>query len=934
MQMLRFLYRKMWNNRWLTFSSFIGLLVAVAFTTSIPMYADGSLKRVIAKTLEEKSDGYPAGSLQIRYQAASGEITDPKELTAVDTYISQTVPSQIDFPYLTYVHAMSLRNSQLISEKSNNNPSSKRRQMSVGTQSGLKEQVEMTQGRMFTETNSSDILEAVVSEDALARNELRIGDIYSYSAASVNGNKIWKVKIVGAFKPKQAASSYWSQGTDSLANSLIVSETAFSNRLQAEKILLSISNWYYAFDLRELQASNLSPLKNALNRLDIQLFQKLKNTKVDISFAQLLNEFSRQNTQLQALLFTLAAPMLAMVFYFIVMSAKQSLERQRNDIAVLRSRGGSTKQIIWIFLLESLWLGGISLALGLPIGYFMAKCIGASNGFLSFVGRESIPVDVSLDALAYGGAAVIIAIISSVIPAVIFAGASIVGFKQKLARADQKPFWQRWFLDVFLLLAVSYGWYAFNQKQLMSFRTGLTTDQLQIQTLLFFIPALAVFALGLICLRMFPWVLYLIQRLGSKIMPLSLHLTLLQLSRSATAYFPIMLLLILTLGMGVYHSAAARTIDLNAVDKLHYQYGTDVIAQAVWDGYSEEDGSTSGAGSESENPIIYTEPSFETFRNLPGVEAAARVLQTTAEVYVSGKSVGRGSVMGIDNLDFSKVAWFRRDLTPAHPFAYLKLLGAYEQAALVSTAFAEAHQLKEGDLITVSMQQKNVELVVVGIIPYWPSEYPDKMPFFITNLSYLYDQMPLIPYDVWLKMKPDAKVTPLVEALSAKQIQLSSVRDVRNELITEKQHPSKGGVYGILSLGFLVSVLISLIGYVLYWYFNLSRRVVQFGILRATGLSRRQMTGMLLLEQIFTAGLSIALGIGIGKLIGRLFLPFLQSADGSGKQVPPFRIVFAAKDTNQLYAVVAVMMLTGAVLLLNHIRKLRVHQAIKLGEER
>jgi putative ABC transport system permease protein len=227
-----------------------------------------------------------------------------------------------------------------------------------------------------------------------------------------------------------------------------------------------------------------------------------------------------------------------------------------------------------------------------------------------------------------------------------------------------------------------------------------------------------------------------------------------------------------------------------------------------------------------------------------------------------------------------------------------------------------------------------VELVIVGIVPYWPNEYPEKTPFFITNLTYLYDQLPLMPYDVWLKMKPGAKVTPIVEALKAKGIQLASVSDVRNELITQKQLPSKGGVFGILSLGFLVSVLISFIGYVLYWYFNLSGRVVQFGILRATGLSRRQMTGMLLLEQIFTAGLSIALGIGLGKLTGYLFLPFLQTADGSGKQVPPFRIVFAAKDTNQLYVVVVVMMLAGAVLLLNHIRQLRVHQAIKLGEER
>jgi putative ABC transport system permease protein len=51
-------------------------------------------------------------------------------------------------------------------------------------------------------------------------------------------------------------------------------------------------------------------------------------------------------------------------------------------------------------------------------------------------------------------------------------------------------------------------------------------------------------------------------------------------------------------------------------------------------------------------------------------------------------------------------------------------------------------------------------------------------------------------------------------------------------------------------------------------------------------------------------------------------------------QVPPFRVVFNARDTDQLYVVVAFMMLTGAMLLFLHIRRLRVHQAVKLGEEK
>jgi putative ABC transport system permease protein len=319
---------------------------------------------------------------------------------------------------------------------------------------------------------------------------------------------------------------------------------------------------------------------------------------------------------------------------------------------------------------------------------------------------------------------------------------------------------------------------------------------------------------------------------------------------------------------------------------------------------------------------------------MEGVEHAARVLQTKGNIVVSGKSLGQGTVMGIDNVDYAEVAWFRNDLFPANPRQYLNLLGAYEQAVIIPESFAKKHQLKSGDLISIAIQQQMVEFVVVGIVPYWPSQFPDQSPFFIANLDYIFDQAPVTPYEVWLKMQPGAKLAPIIESMQAKGIQLVSYKDVRNELITQSKHPSRGGVFGILSLGFLVSVLVSLIGYVLYWFFNLSSRVVQFGVLRAMGLSRKQLTGMLLLEQAFTAGLSIALGFAIGKLTSILFLPFLQTAENAKMQVPPFRVVFESKDMYQLYGVVAFMMVTGATLLLLHIRRLRVHQAVKLGEER
>ena len=276
-----------------------------------------------------------------------------------------------------------------------------------------------------------------------------------------------------------------------------------------------------------------------------------------------------------------------------------------------------------------------------------------------------------------------------------------------------------------------------------------------------------------------------------------------------------------------------------------------------------------------------------------GVEHAAKVLRTNVNVVVSGTFEGAGRTSR-----HSRMTSLHRLLgsvwicSRVSSFAYLDALGWHENAVIISQKFADENMLEPGDTSTLVIQQNRLEFIIVGTVPYWPSLYPDEAPFFIVNLDYIYDQVPLIPYEVWLKMEEGALLSPIIEGLQQNNIHISSIEDVRRELNEQARHPSRGGVFGILSLGFLISVIISLIGYLLYWFFNLSSRVVQFGVLRAMGLSRKQLTGMLLLEQVFTAGLSIILGIGIGRLASYLYLPFLQTSQNVKQQVPPFRVIF------------------------------------------
>ena len=52
----------------------------------------------------------------------------------------------------------------------------------------------------------------------------------------------------------------------------------------------------------------------------------------------------------------------------------------------------------------------------------------------------------------------------------------------------------------------------------------MTTDQLNVQPFLFFVPALAIFAMGLFFLRIFPWLLKLFNWLGKKFLPVPFYL--------------------------------------------------------------------------------------------------------------------------------------------------------------------------------------------------------------------------------------------------------------------------------------------------------------------------------------------------------------------------------------------------------------------------
>jgi putative ABC transport system permease protein len=89
----------------------------------------------------------------------------------------------------------------------------------------------------------------------------------------------------------------------------------------------------------------------------------------------------------------------------------------------------------------------------------------------------------------------------------------------------------------------------------------------------------------------------------------------------------------------------------------------------------------------------------------------------------------------------------------------------------------------------------------------------------------------------------------------------------------------------------------------------------------------------LALEQLLTSGVAIMIGVLVGNLASRLFVPNFQIAFNPSSLVPPFKVMFEAIDFFRLYSIVCFMLLLGLGILSYMLSRIRVHQALKLGED-
>jgi len=284
-------------------------------------------------------------------------------------------------------------------------------------------------------------------------------------------------------------------------------------------------------------------------------------------------------------------------------------------------------------------------------------------------------------------------------------------------------------------------------------------------------------------------------------------------------------------------------------------------------------------------------------------------------------------------------------------------LAANPTGILVPNRLLEKQKLKIGDNITIAIttgvagQSIPVDASIVGSFDLFPTWYPENGTMIVGNLEELFLHTGAeYPHEVWLGTARDANPEFIAYAVRGFSILLDQQADqsnlVQNGLNTivkdwssaelniqaEQRRPERQGLFGLLSVGFVSSALLTVLGFLLYALFSFRRRFIEMGMLRAIGLSVRQMTSLLAAELAFLILLGIGVGTALGVFASRLFVPFLQIGASTQSQYPPFQIQIAWLSIAEIYVLFALLFFAALSVLSALLVRMKIFQAIKLGE--
>lgn len=915
-------------------ASICGLTVAVVLMELVPLYADAVNFRILEEQLATLDDTRrPPWSYIYTYMGNWHGDVEWEAIQPVHDYLrdeaGRTLGLSLD---LMVQHVETPAYRLFPTDQTNYSGNDDLGFASLATTTDIEAHIDLVAGALPAVPSSAvEPIEVLISQPFATQTGWQVGEQYLMLnlGRTVEGPD-FIIHIAGIWQPRDAAEPFWFYGPSTFDDLILVSESTFANVIApvlGDEVNFAL--WYLVMDGSGVGTGQINRLVAGAARIEQQIDVLLPETTSFIAPTNNLHFYQRAVAELSLLLFSMNVPMLWMTLAFIGLVGGLVVNQQRNESAVIRSRGGTPWQVVGMAAVEGVLLGLVALGLGTAVALWLTRLLGQARSFLDFSGTAVVRTNLTQQAVTAGLLVILLALITRLIPTIIASRHTIITYKQEQARAISPPWWQRAWLDLLLLALTGYGFYLLQQQGSLTVNTP-TADPFQ-NPLLLLLPALTIFAFTLLFLRLLPRLMHLLGTLVAHSSNVSLLQAVRYLARAPRHYTPPLGLLILTVGLAVFTASLALTMDLQLYDQSFYRVGADINLITV-------PPSPVGFGPQvNTDELLFTFLPVSTYERLSIIKRAARVGTYEMNSQIDGRTLS-GQFMGVDPAAFHQVSYWRWDFSRYRLGTLMNALAYHPSGVLVPNALLNSSTLRLGDSIryTLTLDSAPVEFsgVVVGTFDYFPTWYPAEGGLlFVGNLTNVFEVAGgEFPYRVWAASSGTIETESFRQELLDQQLFGTYWDEARPVVAAGQNQPQRQGLFGLLSVGFITSALLTVLGFFLYALFSLQQRTVELGILRAVGLSKLEMFQLIAWELVLLIVCGLVLGTGLGVLVSQQFIPFLQVGTEATDLAPPYLVEIAWGAVAQIYILFGLLFVVALMALSWRLARVKLFEAIKLGE--
>ncbi len=283
------------------------------------------------------------------------------------------------------------------------------------------------------------------------------------------------------------------------------------------------------------------------------------------------------------------------------------------------------------------------------------------------------------------------------------------------------------------------------------------------------------------------------------------------------------------------------------------------------------------AASDGYSPIDPTAAS--ALRSTPGVGAVSSIAQDQVRAF--------GHTVSLNGVDAGSISTAYRYDWKAGSDASLAALG--QSGAIVDDSFASAHHLRVGSAFIVTLPTGGSRALTVRGIDVPPKFGALGLGPITVSSAALRSAFPLAR-DRLVFVSARGAATPAAAALQTRLAGYPGVKLFTPAAFATKQLSWVSQMLAVIYVLLALAVIVSLFGIVNTLALSVFERTRELGMLRAAGMTRRQVRRMIRHESVITALMGATLGIGLGLFLAALVTAAL-SGDGLQFSLPAGSIV-------------------------------------------